>query len=194
MFFNDCVWNASPEMRLSIGNLLRFSSSKDGALDKVRDNRDSKADLMPEPPVKKPASVTDCPPGRKTADADFNHIGLEDLCVITRNILMDDNLEVSRIRPFFWTMVEIYVDRFQVFPFDAIKALFSYLELHAYPEAQLRELTKQLEQLYEKQHGGPMREPAKLPARHELLEDEINELRETLKYAAIVGERIENDE
>jgi len=178
-----------------IGNLLRFSSSKDGVLDKTRDIRGCKAGLMQEPPVKKLASVTDCPPGRhKVADADFNHISLEDLCVMTRNMLMDDNLEVSRIRPFFWTMVETYVDRFQVFPFDAIKALFSYLELHAYPEAQLRELTKQLEQLYEKQHGRPMREPAKLPARHELLEDEINELRETLKYAAIVGERIENDE
>jgi len=178
-----------------IGNLLRFSSGKHGALDDTRESIDSGPDLMSKTLVKQPASVAGFPPGKnRTTDVDFNHISLDDLCSITRDMLMDENLEVSRIRPFFWTMVETYVDRFQVFPFDAIRALFSYLEFHAYPEEQLRELITQLEQLYEKQHGRPGREPVQSPVKHEMLEDEINELRETLKYAAIVGERIENDE
>ena len=111
---------------------------------------------------------------------------------------MDENLEVSKVRPFFWTLVEAYVERFQVFPFDAAKALFSYLELHNYPEEQMRDLVKQLETLYEKQHGRPMRESEQQPVtedtRAQTLDDEINELRETLKYAAIVGERLDGKE
>ena len=42
-----------------------------------------------------------------------------------------------------------------------------------------------------------MRESKKLPARdktsEQLLDDEISELRETLKYAAIVGERLDGE-
>jgi hypothetical protein len=109
-------------------------------------------------------------------------------------MLMDKDLEVSKVRPFFWTMVETYVDRFQVFPFDAIKALFSYLELRDYPEQQLRDLVRQLEEIYQKQYGAPMRDSTPSAVSGENLDDEITALRDTLKYAAIVGERSETDE
>ena len=60
------------------------------------------------------------------------------------------------------------------------------------------DLVKQLEKLYKKQYGRPMREPEQQiiteDIRAQTLDDEINELRETLKYAAIVGERLDGKE
>ena len=145
---------------------------------------------------KKLASLSDQAESQADSYTDDKHLSLDELSKISRNMLMDKDLEVSKARSFFWAMVEAYVDRFQVFPFDATKALFSYLELTEYPQEQLRDLVEQLEDLYEKQYGRSMRESDPLPARSEssqLLDDEISELRETLKYAAIVGERLDGE-
>ena len=147
---------------------------------------------------KKLESLTGRTESQLVSGSDYNHLSLEDLSRISRNIPLDHDLEVSKVRPFFWTLVEAYVERFQVFPFDASKALFSYLELHDYPEEQLRDLIKRLQKLYKKQYGGPGFEPEQQPAsggaRVLALDDEINALRETLKYAAIAGERLDGKE
>jgi hypothetical protein len=72
--------------------------------------------------------------------------------------------------------------------------LFSYLEFHDYPEECLRDLIRQLHELYEDQHGIPVRDLVQAPDSNVMLDDEIKELRETLKYAALVGERSESYE
>lgn len=174
-------------------SLLRFSSTKDEIKDKVNKSDE----LMPKSLSKKLASIANRSPDRAESRIDTGDISLDELAEISRSMLLDENLEVSKVRPFFWTMVETYVDRFQIFPFDAIKALFSYLELHEYPEEEMRELVKRLEKLYKKQHGRPMQESEPVPDSDEngvpTLDEEINELRETLKYAAIVGERLDDE-
>jgi len=176
-----------------IGSLSRFSSNEDEAQDANNENSD---DVMAKALSKKLASLSDHAESQTDSYSDYKHLSLDDLSTVSRNVLLDKNLEVSKVRSFFWNMVEIYVDRFQVFPFDAVKALFSYLELHDYPEEQLRDLAEQLEKRYKKQYGRSMREPDPLPASSgssQLLDDEISELRETLKYAAIVGERLDGE-
>ncbi len=107
-------------------------------------------------------------------------------------LLNGKNLEVSKVRPFFWSLVEAYVDRFQLYPFDARKALFNYLELSDYPEATVLQLVKQLESQFEKAHGRPLRESTQLVCQQEALDDEIKELRASLKYAAMVADRDES--
>lgn len=103
-------------------------------------------------------------------------------------LLNDKNLEVSKVRPFFWSLVETYVDRFQLYPFDASKALFNQLELSDYPEDTVLRLVKQLESQFEKSHGRPLRKSTLLVCQHAALDDEIQELRASLKYAAMVAE------
>ena len=176
------------------GSLMRFSSNNDEVQDTSSDNRDDLIEVL----SKKLGSLTSQAESQEVSYSDYKHLSLDDLSKISRNMLMDKSLEVSKVRPFFWTLVEAYVERFQVFPFDAGKALFSCLELHEYPEEQLRDLVKQLEKLYKKQYGRPMRESEQQiiteDIRAQTLDDEINELRETLKYAAIVGERLDGKE
>ena len=104
------------------------------------------------------------------------------------SILNDRNLEVSKVRPFFWSLVETYVDRFNLYPFDVNKALFSYLELNDYPEEKVQKLVRQLESQYEKTHGKPLRKSSQLLRQQNALDDEIKELRDSLKYAAMVAE------
>ena len=177
-----------------IGSLLRFSSNENENHDANIVNSD---DVMAKALSKKPASLSDQAESQTYSYSDYKHLSLDDLSTISRNMLMDENLEASQLRPFLWNMVEIYVERFQVFPFDVIKALFSHLELHEYPEEQLRDLVEQLEKRYKKQYGRSVREPVQPPAGCEpgqLLDDEISELRATLKYAAIVGERLDGEE
>ncbi|MGD2053631.1 MAG: hypothetical protein PVG45_05935 [Gammaproteobacteria bacterium] len=175
-----------------IGSLLRFSSSdKDEAPDKDKEDSD---DLMSKTLSDKVASLAERSASEVASEVDERHLDIDELSKLTRAMLMDKNLEVSKVRPFFWTMVETYVDRFQVFPFDAIKALFSYLELRDYPEQQLRELVQQLEEIYQRRHGGSLRDSTPPAVNGENLDDEITALRDTLKYAAIVGERGETDE
>ena len=103
-------------------------------------------------------------------------------------LLNDKNLEVSKVRPFFWSLVETYVDRFHLYPFDVNKALFSQLELNDYPEETVKQLVKQLESQYEKVHGRPLHKSTQLHSRHDVLDDEIKQLRDSIKYAAMVAE------
>ena len=178
-----------------IVRLLRFSSNNDETQD---DNNGSDDHLMSKALSKKLASLSDKVDGQADSDASYQHPGLDELSKITRDILMDEDLEMGEFRPFLWNMVEIYLDRFQVFPFDAVNVLFSDLESREYPEQEMREIMMRLEKLYKNQHGCSMRESEQLPARSEImnpvLDDEISELRETLKYAAIVGERYDGNE
>ena len=133
------------------------------------------------------------------------HFTLDELGEITRRTLADEHIEVSKVKPFIWSVIEAYTDRFQSFPFDASKALFNYLEINERPGDELKELVRQIELLYEKQQGEPMRDPEKtvkvseshevrksMPLHDEFLDDELKELRETLKYAAMVGERLDD--
>lgn len=175
-----------------IGSLLRFSSDKD----RSKDSHDESDDVMTRP-TKKLASITDQSIEQADSRIDAERPSLDELATMARKLLLDENLEVSKVRPFFWTMVETYIDRFQIFPFDAVKALFSYLELHDYPEEEVRNLVRRLEQGYTNQHGATLRCPG-IPAHGDsagkvTLDDEINELRQTLKYAAMVGERTDDE-
>lgn len=111
-----------------------------------------------------------------------------------RKLLMDENLEVSKVRPFFWSMVEAYVDRFHIYPFDIVKATFSYLESENYPADEMRALVKKLEECYEQQFGEPMHKSTQLVCSGDGLDDEIKELRESIKYASLVGELEEKAE
>ena len=108
---------------------------------------------------------------------------LDQLAELVIARLNDKNLEVGKVRPFFWSLVEAYVDRFHLYPFDISKVLFSHLELNDYPKDQVEKLVAQLESQYEQVHGRPLREPAE---RKGALDDENRHLRDSLKYAAMV--------
>ena len=121
--------------------------------------------------------------GKLSPSADLTQVG--ELAI---ELLNDKNLEVSKVRPFFWSLVEAYVDRFHLYPFDVNKALFSQLELDDYPEETVRQLVKQLESQFEKTHGRPLSGPKQSGGQRHLLDDEIKELRDSIKYAAMVAE------
>jgi len=121
--------------------------------------------------------------GEASPPKDLTQLG--DLAI---KLLNDKNLEVSKVRPFFWSLVETYVDRFHLYPFDVNKALFSQLELNDYPEETIQQLVKQLEAQFEKTHGRPLRKSTQLLSQERMLDDEIKELRASLKYAAMVAE------
>ena len=123
-----------------------------------------------------------------TVPADLSQLGLTELGDLAIRMLNDKNLEVSKVRPFFWSLVETYVDRFSLYPFDVQKALFSHLELNDYPEESVQHLVKQLESQFEKAHGRPLRKSTQLLCQQDALDDEIKELRDSLKYAAMVAE------
>jgi len=118
---------------------------------------------------------------------------ISQLSLHAQHLLNKKDLEVSKIRPFFWSMVETYVDRFQQFPFDVNRALFSYLEDREFPEHEVRALIEQIKVQFEKHHGKPLFKPEEM-AGHEGLDDEIRRLRDTLKYAAVVSEPVAGDE
>lgn len=122
--------------------------------------------------------------------SDYTHspTDLTQLGELAIKLLNDKNLEVSKVRPFFWSLVETYVDRFHLYPFDVDKALFSQLELSDYPEEKVQQLVKQLESQFEKAHGRPLRKSTQLICEQDALDDEIKELRDSLKYAAMVAE------
>ena len=113
---------------------------------------------------------------------------LDRLGELAIELLNDKNLEVSKVRPFFWSLVEAYVDRFQLYPFDVSKVLFSHLELNDYPKDQIEKLVAQLESQYEKAHGIPLRKSTELVEQQDKMDDELKPLRDSLKYAAMVGE------
>ncbi len=114
---------------------------------------------------------------------------IDELGEVARQLFNDKNLEVSKLRPFFWSLVETYVDRFQLYPFDVTKALFSHLELNGYPEDELRTLINQLETLYKKNHGQPVNATPALDHEVISLDDEVANLRDCIKYAVLVSER-----
>ncbi len=105
-------------------------------------------------------------------------------------LLKDKDLKVGKVKPFFWSMVEAYVDRFQYYPFDIFRALISYFELRDYPEDEVRKLVEKLESQFEEAHGRPLRKPLAQQSTHQEsgLDDEIKELRDSLRYAAMVAE------
>lgn len=113
---------------------------------------------------------------------------MDQLSAAVHHILMDEHLEISKVRPFFWSMVEAYVDRFQIYPFDIVKALFCYLESNDYPPDLMRELVTKLEESYDRQYGEPMHKSTQLVCEGECLDHEVKELRASLKYAALVNE------
>jgi len=123
----------------------------------------------------------------------LEHLDLTQLGDLATRLLNDKNLEVSKVRPFFWSLVEVYVDRFQYYPFDASKALISHLELNDYPEETIKQLVEQLESQFEKSHGRPLRKSSQQIEKQAALDDEIMELRDTLKYAAMVAENSEKE-
>ncbi len=124
----------------------------------------------------------------QSRDETFPPADLSGLGELAIKLLNDKNLEVSKVRPFFWSLVETYVDRFGLYPFDVNKALFSHLELNDYPEETVQKLVKQLESQFEKTHGRPLRKSTQLLCQQDALDDEIKELRDSLKYAAMVAE------
>lgn len=115
-------------------------------------------------------------------------VNMDQLTQLVQHVLMDKHLEVSKVRPFFWSMVEAYVDRFQRYPFDIVRALFSYLETNDYPPDLIRELVKKLEDCYETEYGEPINKSTQLVFEHDDLDYDVKELRESLKYAALVDE------
>ena len=118
---------------------------------------------------------------------------LDELTQLARTMLREEPLEVSKVRPLFWSMVETYVDRFQVFPFDATKAVFSYLELKDYPADEMQKLIMQLQQMYIEKHGenSKQRLPANRVSQHFAADDEITDedsMKDTLLFAARLAE------
>ena len=122
------------------------------------------------------------------SQSELSQLDLTQLGELVIGQLNDKNLEVSKVRPFFWTLVETYVDRFDFYPFDVDKLMFSHLEACEYPEEAVRLLVKQLESRFEKTHGRPLRKSTHLVCQQDALDDEIKRLRGSLKYAAMVAE------
>lgn len=46
----------------------------------------------------------------------LERLDLTQLGELVGRLLKDESLEVSKVRPFFWSLVEAYVDRFQLYP------------------------------------------------------------------------------
>jgi hypothetical protein len=113
---------------------------------------------------------------------------MDQLSIRARKLLLGNDLELSKVRPFFWSLVEAYVDRFQFYPFDVPRALLNYLELHNYPEQEVTALVQQIEKRYLEQHGHPLKKTTELASEPSSVESEISELRDSLKYAALLDE------
>ena len=116
---------------------------------------------------------------------------IDTLSEAIRDVLMDRYLEVSKVRPMFWHMVEIYADRFQTYPFDTFKALYSHLEMQDFPAGEMETIIHRLEQAYEKKHGHPPPRKTAEPEPAQNLHDDIRELRDSLAYASLVDEELE---
>ncbi len=111
---------------------------------------------------------------------------------MARDVLNDPNLEVSKVRPFFWSLVETYADRFRAYPFDTFKALYGYLEMRDFPKEEMEYMITMLEQAYEEHHGQLQvqkpepEEPKPEIKRFESVDEDIEELRDSLCYASLV--------
>lgn len=168
-----------------ITNLFKLAADKEPA--EGNNKNDAQKALKPQMQTEQPVPFDEGidSSGKRMCSPPGN---LDQLARAAHELLMDKNLEVGKVRPFFWSMVETYVDRFQVYPFDVVKALFSYLESRDYPAEQIRELVDKLEQCYLQNHGQAMRKSTQLACEQDSLDDELKELRESIKYAALVGE------
>jgi hypothetical protein len=142
--------------------------------------------LKPHAHIDAPHSVDEVPePTAKTSTPLEN---VDQLSDAVHDLLISKHLELSKVQPFFWSMVEDYIDRFETYPFDIVKALFYYLESADYPAEEMREIVKKLEDCYLQQHGESMHKSTKLVCPVDGLADEMKELRESIKYASLVGE------
>ena len=121
----------------------------------------------------------------------LSQLNLDQLGELASQRLNNKKLKAGNVHAFFWSMVEAHVDRFQCYPFDINKALFSYLEVSEFPEDMVQNLVRQLESQFEQTHGRPLRKSTQLVSQSDALDDEIRELRDSLKYAALVSERDE---
>lgn len=124
-------------------------------------------------------------PQARTSDKPYT---IEELSEIAHEVLTDKYLEVSKVRPFFWFLIETYADRFQGYPFDVFKLLFSYLEMNDYPAEETEQIISKLEQEYTKKYGKPVKPVVPVAEVNDSLDDDIRELRDSLAYAALVGE------
>ena len=101
-------------------------------------------------------------------------------------MLMQEQLEVSKVRPLFWSMIETYVDRFHTFPFDIVKALHCHLELIDCSSEDMHAIVKNIEEVHMDRYGHPMKQSTQLISEKDTLEEEMKELRDSLKYASLV--------
>lgn len=168
-----------------ISSLFRRASVNEVAKENKKD--DAQEALKPRVQIDASMPVDDLQQSSYRASFDSPR-NLDQLAIAARELLMDKNLEVSKVRPFFWSMVEAYLDRFNIYPFDVVKALFSYIESEDYTAEELRQLVKKLEEYYDQQYGEPMHKSTCLVSSGDSLDDEIKELRESIKYASLVGE------
>ena len=119
---------------------------------------------------------------------DLSKLDLTQLGELAVALLNNRDLEISKVRPFFWTLVEAYVDRFQLYPFDASKALFNDLELKGYPADTVLQLIEQLKSQYESVHEAPLQGLVSSKSSSDAMDDEMDTLRDSLKFAAKVAE------
>jgi hypothetical protein len=151
--------------------------------------------LMSETLSKMVASLNGLAEEQGTRSAGGSALSFDELSAMACSRMRDGNLDAGDIGPLLRNMVEAYVDRFQAFPFDVVETLFAYLALRDFPEEAMRGLVERLEQRYQKHYGVSLRKSGNPPvgnvAAQPTLDEEISQLRETLKYAAIAGERLD---
>jgi hypothetical protein len=109
----------------------------------------------------------------------------DDLLRAVRELLIDPRLEVSVITPLIYSLLETYLDRFQIYPFDEVSLLLNRLELDGYPAHALRELIRRIEEAYEQHHGDAIHDSPQTLA----MGDEFEGLRQSIRYAAMMAER-----
>ncbi len=173
--------------------IMQFPSDRD---EPRRGGNSGSDDAMPNALSSMVASLNKLAVDRGDAQTDRDGPGLDELAATLRARLLDVSVDADEAGSFLRHLIEVYVDRFQAFPFDGFEALFRCLELQQASREQMHDLVERLERLYEARYGAAM--PGSLKpsrgeaARQPTLDQEISQLRETLKYAAIAGER-QND-
>lgn len=152
--------------------------------------------LMSETLSRMVASLNDLAEEQGAQSTASNALSFDELAAMACGRVRDVNLDAGDIGPLLRNMVEAYVDRFQAFPFDVVDTLFADLALRDFPEETMRGLVERLEQRYQEQYSVSLRKSGNPPvgnaADQPTLDDEISQLRDTLKYAAIAGERLDD--
>jgi hypothetical protein len=109
----------------------------------------------------------------------------DDLLRAVRELLIDPRLDVSVVTPLIYSLLETYLDRFQIYPFDEVSLLLNRLELDGYPAHALRELISRIEHAYEQNHGDAIHDSPQALA----MGDEFEGLRQSIRYAAMMAEQ-----